>query len=92
MRNHHIVREKFSQYVEIMMEISLLGLPVMAERGGRVGESLILGLNPDFRPCVEDSDHRYLLLKPRNLHLGVLFGVLHLANISNKLSAFGSGT
>ena len=32
----------------------------MAEGGGGVGESLI-GLNPDFRPCVGDSEYRYLL-------------------------------
>ena len=50
------VPEIFSQYVDIMIEISFLGLPVMAEGGGRGWRVL----NPDFRPCVGDSGHRYL--------------------------------
>ena len=39
-----------------MIKISFLGLPMMAEEGEGLGV-----LNPDFRPCVGDSDHRYLL-------------------------------
>ena len=48
----------------MMRSNSPLGLPVMAEREGKGWWVL----NPDFRPCVGDSDYRYLL--------GVCFGFL----------------
>ena len=51
-------KSSHGMYVEIMVDFSFLGLPVMAEGGGGRGWRV---LNPDFRPCVGDSGHRYLL-------------------------------
>ena len=52
-----IQNSKKKGYVEITIKISFLGLLMMAKGGGRVWQVL----NPDFRPCVGDSDHHYLL-------------------------------